>query len=83
MSKKSAATGERYTVEEFAVLGKQSIFLLLLFIGNACSNVSLFHKRFEEPSSLGYPREHDVRKRNFLEHTQKINIKKEREKLKM
>lgn len=54
MSKNSTAAWNRYTVEESALLGYQSVFLLLLSIRNACSNVSLFHKHFEESSSLRY-----------------------------
>lgn len=64
MSKKSTAAWKRYKVEEFAVLGNQSIFLLLLFIRNACSNV-LFYKHFEEPSSLRHPRQHIFTKETF------------------
>jgi len=41
MSKKSTTTWKRNAVKEFGVLGNQSIFLLLLFIVNAYSDVSI------------------------------------------
>lgn len=75
MSKKSAATWKTYTEEEFAVLGNQSFFLLLLFMGNACSSVSLFHKRFEELSSLRHPREHVFTKETFKNTYRKLTLK--------
>lgn len=71
---KSTATWQRYTLEDLAILGYQSIFFLLFFIRNVYSNVSYFTSVLRN-SSLRHPRGHVFTRETFKSSYRKRTLK--------